>query len=112
MVKYQIDTQNVELSETDREMMDKKIDRLEKFLKMPYVMDVRITRSTHHLSGEVFNCIINLEHKKDVFHTERTGGSVQVALDESIESLTQELKKNNDKSIKRGRWIKRLIRRG
>lgn len=110
-MQYRLDTQNIDLSETDKELMSKKIDRLEKYVETPYVMDVRFVRNTHHQSGDVFKCIINLEHKKDVMHAERDGENVQIALDEALEALQQELKKEKDKNVRRRRWVKRLLRR-
>ena len=77
--------------------MTHKLDRLQKHLMPPYVMDVRCMRSTHHLKGDVITCKVNIEQHGRVFHAERDAQTVLDALDEVIEALEKELGKDHDK---------------
>lgn len=98
-MKYALQTTHLELSEADRVLLDKKVNRLDKLLKPPYTTTIRLQHDTHHTKGNVITCTINIDHGKHVFHAERVAGSVQDALDEVIEALQQELKKNHDREI-------------
>lgn len=106
-MNYRLSTENVEITTEDRVLMDKKFERLEKILLPPYVVDVRITHDTHHRTGAVVNCIINIEQGKRVFHTERVADTVQTAVDDALSALHQELQRYHEDSIQRRRQIRR-----
>lgn len=95
-MKFNLRNQYISPTDSDLAQMQEKLDRLDKHLLPPYVADVHLIHDQHHRSGEVVTCIINIEHGKRVFHTERTGGTIQDALDEAIEAVRRELKKYHD----------------
>ncbi len=96
-MKYSITTQHIELSEVDLSLLDKKLERMEKYLTPPFHTDVVLRHDTHHRTGITVTCIINIKQGKAVFHAERAGESVQEALDEVIGVLKKELQKKREK---------------
>lgn len=108
---YNLQTQNLELTATDQQMLDDKLNRFQKFLKEPYQVDIRFVRDTHHNSGLIMNCLINIRQGKNVFHAERVAATVQDSLDQCLDGLKQEVAKNRDKCIQARRVIKRIFRR-
>lgn len=96
-MKYSLTTKYIELVEADIRLLDKKLERLEKHLLVPFQADVVLRRDRHHRSGETVTCKINIEQGKSVYHAQRVGESVQEALDEVIAALKKELVKNREK---------------
>ena len=96
-MKYNLSTKNVDLAEADHVLLTKKINILEKHLQPPYQIDVRFTRSTAHHSGPVITQRINVGHGQTVFHSERSGDTIQDALDDTLAAITRELSKEHDK---------------
>jgi ribosomal subunit interface protein len=99
-MKYQLRTDNVELSDLDRVFLDKKMTRLQKHLKPPYAIEVTIRRDSHHRSGEVITCVMNIRMGgvKRVLHSERTANTIQDCIDEIIHAADRELQKIHDKA--------------
>jgi ribosomal subunit interface protein len=108
-VKYSLNVEHIELTELDRRLLDEKLDRLEKYMQPPFTTDVRLVHDTHHEKGQVVTCTINIEQGSKVFHAERTGESIQDALDQAIDALSSELKKQHDKNIRERRTRKRPL---
>jgi ribosomal subunit interface protein len=81
-MKYSLSTQNIELTENDQQMLEEKLARLAKLLTPPFHPDIMIKHDRHHRSGDVISCRINVTQAGNVLHIERTGTSVQEALDE------------------------------
>lgn len=96
-MKYNLRTEHLELSDLDHEQIDEKLDRLQKHLEPPFVIDVTLQHDTHHRHGAVVTCTINVEHGKKVFHAERSDNTVQNALDEAVNTLQKELGRAHDK---------------
>ena len=90
-MKYSIRYDHIELSQWDLEQMEKKLERLEKRVREPHMLDITFSHSTHHQNGRVVGCRFTLEQGKSLFHVERVAESVQTALDQSIEALLAEL---------------------
>lgn len=96
-MKYSLRTEHLELTDLDKEQLDKKIDRLTKHLVPPFMTDITISHDQHHRKGQVITCIINIGQGKKVFHAERSAESVQNALDLVLEALERELEKEHTK---------------
>lgn len=96
-MNYSLSSDHIQISEVDKELIGKKIDRLEKYISEPYVLDVRIKHDTHHKEGRVVSCTMNLENGGNVFHAERSEGSVQDAVDRCIEAIKQNAQKEHGK---------------
>lgn len=96
-MKYSITTQHIELSEADLTLLDKKLERIKKYLTPPFNANVVLRHDTHHRTGITVTCTVNIKQGKTVFHAQRAGESIQEALDEVIDVLKRELLKNQDK---------------
>ncbi len=96
-MQYQLRTEHIELTSSDQEQLDKKLDRLHKHLKPPYITDITFIRDTHHRTGNIITCIINVQQGKDMYHAERSNGDIQTALDQALKAIGQEMKNNHDK---------------
>lgn len=99
-MKYSLTTKNLELTPSDLNLLDKKLERLEKYVRPPFQVDVVLRRDRHHLSGETVMCKINIEQGRTVSHGERQGETVQEALDEVIAALKKELIKSRQRGRK------------
>lgn len=106
-MKYSLRSHNLTLTDLDQEQMDKKLDRIKKHLMPPYVMDVSVTREVLKSEGESVTCIINVEQGKRVFHAERTENTLQNSLDEAIDAISNELKKEHDKKKRHGGGVQK-----
>ena len=100
-MKYSLSTKNIELTEIDLQMLEEKLNRLTKYLVLPFHPQVVVRRERHHSSGAVINCAININQSGTVIHAERFANSVQGALDESIAAIRSELIKRRDKRRQR-----------
>jgi ribosomal subunit interface protein len=96
-MKHSLRLEHITLSDTDREQLEEKLNRLEKHVMMPYVTDVTISHDTHHTSGDVIRCTILIEQGKKVFRAERSNSTVQNAIDASIAALKSELLSSHDR---------------
>lgn len=96
-MEYQLQTTNLELSADETKLLDEKLDRISSHLSDPYTVHVRLMRDNHHNKGDVFTCIVNVRMGKNSFHAERTAETVLNAIDNSLESLKQELTKYHDR---------------
>jgi len=93
---FKLTQKNISLNDAEASKADEKLGRIEKHLRSPFVVDVMLRRDTHHQTGEVFLCRINVEEGKKVFHGERNGESPLDALDETIAVIIQQLEKEHD----------------
>ena len=96
-MKYNLSKGDIEPTAQDMGLIEKKMERIGKLLDPHAVIDIRIARDTHHAKGEVIACILNARQGKDVLHAERQGENIQVAFDEALAALKQQLKKVRDK---------------
>lgn len=76
-------------------MIDEKMDRLEKHLHPPFVVEVVLQRNTHHLHGEILTCRMNVTQSKRVLHAEREGALAIDAIDETLAAIKQQLEKQH-----------------
>jgi len=92
-MKYALSTDHITITETDQELLDKKLVKLEKLVNDPYTMTIRFKHDTHHQHGDVVTCLINISQGKRTFHAERSEDSIQTSFDETIDAIRSELKK-------------------
>lgn len=97
-MEYTFHSHNLELTEADSTLLDKKMERLEKHLKPPFTANVGLKRDAHHRSGDIITCTIKISHGKKTYHAERTAETIQDCLDEVIHAITQELERDRDKA--------------
>lgn len=96
-MKYNLSTEHLELSQMEKNQIDEKLERLERHLFPPFTTSVRFTHDTHHKSGQVITCTVNIKSGKKVFHAERTSQTVLDALDEVIGAIKNELEKEHSR---------------
>lgn len=96
-MKYNLHCENLELSDFEQTELDKKIERIEKHLQPPFIVDVTLHHDGHHLKGAVVTCRINVEQGKKLFHVERTGSTAADVLDAVLDALKNELERDHDK---------------
>jgi ribosomal subunit interface protein len=96
-MQYTLSLVHIDLSDADRQEMDEKLDRMKRHLVPPFTMDVRLTRSVHHKTGDVVNAHVTIQMGGHVFHTERSAGNVIGAIDDVVGALKNELEKAHNK---------------
>lgn len=96
-MKYSLQTEHIDITEGDQALIDEKMDRIEKYVSVPFVADMRIVKDQHHTTGDVIMCKVNISQGKKVIHADRTAGTVQNAVDETINALQSELRREHDK---------------
>lgn len=96
-MEYSLRTDNLTLTDVERDALDKKLRRLQKHLQPPFTTDVTLLHDSHHLKGDVVTCRINIKYGKKVFHAERVGSTIADVVDESVRALDQELAKHHSK---------------
>ncbi len=96
-MKHSLTLEHIEISESDKQLLDEKLNRLNKHLLPPYEIDVLIAHDTHHTQGDVVRCRINVEQSGKVYHAERNEGNVQDAIDETLAAIKSELVKEHDR---------------
>lgn len=97
-MKYNLTKKHIEVTTIDEAALEEKLDRLEKHLRTPYVVDVVLSRDTHHHSGNIITCRINVEEGKKLFHAERESDTILDAVDEVIGAISQQLEKHHDRT--------------
>lgn len=91
----------------DRDLMEEKLNRLEKHLRPPFVVDVSLERHQHHGEGVTIQCIIRVEQGKKMFHADRSDESLQTALDMTMDAMQRELAKEHDRQKRHGGGVQR-----
>jgi ribosomal subunit interface protein len=99
-MQYSLRCEHLTLSSLDEELIEKKLQRLEKYASVPYVMDVTFLHTTHQATGNIVECRLTIKQGKQVFHAERTEATIQEALDAALHALRQELTKYHDKTVR------------
>jgi len=104
-MKYSLSTDHIQLNDADIKALEEKMERLEKWLKPPFTVDVSIKHDKHHRSGDVIGCRINVQQAGKVYYAERKNSTVKNAVDRSVAAIKKELNKDRDKK-KRRRWFR------
>jgi len=102
MMKFNLSTEHITLGESDLQLIQEKLERLEKMLRPPFIVDVRLSHDMHHRQGQVVTCRINIKQGGEVFHAERAADTVQGVIDLTLGATKKELLKYQDKR-KQGR---------
>ena len=102
-MKYSLSTEHLTLGETDLDLIEKKMDRLEKFLTPPFQAKITLRHDTHHKRGDVITCRINIENNGKVFFAKRVSDNTRNAIDETTSVLKKKLSRHRDK-LKKKRW--------
>lgn len=96
-MKYSLTREHIEISDLDKQQLEEKLNRLHKHLVPPYDIDVLLAHDTHHTQGNVIRCRVNIEQEGKVYHGERSGDSIQDAIDSVIAVLKHELLSSHDR---------------
>ncbi len=96
-MNYTLYLHHVELSDFDKELVEKKLDRLKKHLTPPFSLHLTFDRNMHHKGGDVITCKLDVKHAAAGTHAERESDTVQNALDATIEATLQELGREHSK---------------
>lgn len=106
-MKFSLSTEHLTLGATDLKLIEEKMERLEKLVQPPFAADVRLDHNRHHRRGKIIICRLNIKQGGQVLHAERSGDTIQNAIDGAMTALKVELRKWQDKRkqgiAKRGR---------
>ena len=108
---------NVELEDRLVDVMEQKLQSLEKFIgDAPTICDVEFEKVTHHQSGNVNRVEVNLEINGKLYRAEAVSDSFDQAMDEVRGELDNTLRSESGKKEtllkKGGRKLKELLRFG
>ncbi|HLD26159.1 MAG TPA: HPF/RaiA family ribosome-associated protein [Candidatus Andersenbacteria bacterium] len=96
-MKHSLTCQNIELSAADYELLEEKLQRLQKHVQIPFHTRVVLRADAHHRSGQIITCTLTISQGGAIFHAERGGDTVQTAVDKTVAALKAELGKERDK---------------
>lgn len=96
-MKFNLSTEHLTLGATDLKLIEEKMERLEKLVQPPFTADVRLDHNRHHRRGKIITCRLNIKQGRRVLHAERSGDTIQNAIDGAITALKVELRKWQDK---------------
>lgn len=96
-MKHSLRTEHIQLTDADHEKLEDSLERLEKYVEMPFVTDVTIAHDTHHTRGNVIRCVIVIESGKKVYRAERSEDTVQNAIDAAVSAIKSELSSDHDR---------------
>lgn len=96
-MKFNLSTEHIKLGATDLQLIEEKMERLEKMLRAPFIVDVRLSHDKHHRQGQVVTCRFNIKQSGEVFHADRSSDTVQNAVDLTLAATKKELLKFQDK---------------
>lgn len=98
---YSLAVKNVTVTAPDRELLEKKMQRLAKHLVPPFHARVVLQHDQHHRKGSVITCRVTVTQTGGLVHAQRSAGTIQEALDMCLSALQTELKKRRDKRRRR-----------
>lgn len=87
-MRYTLYTQNIVLSPFNRRLIEEKLQRIEKYLRHPLPLEVRVKREGR---AGMFVCVLMYGAGKHVLRAEREGATLEASLDEALEALRREL---------------------
>ena len=99
-----IRTKNLDLTDSLREYVDKKIGSLDKYLQRfdesTIRADVELARTTkHHKSGNVFYAEVNLEISGDLLRATHKDEDIRASIDKVRDILQREIRKYKNKIV-------------
>ena len=118
MIKTNIKATNIELTDSIREYVFKKIELIEKYIEVgdtSALCDVEVGKTTmHHKTGDVFRAEINLRVSGKTFYAVAEKDTLNSALDEVkdeiIKSLTSYKQKRKSLVRQGGAMVKAMLK--
>ena len=95
-MKTVFNLRKVEVSEQDKGIIDKKLTRLDKFFSADAIATITVSKTRENMNVEV-----TVSEKGMYFRAERTDKSVTACVDEIIDLLTRQIRKNKTRLEKR-----------
>ena len=95
-MKTVFNLRKVEVSEHDKGIIDKKLTRLDKFFSADAIATITVSKTRENMNVEV-----TVSEKGMYFRAERTDKSVTACVDEIIDLLTRQIRKNKTRLEKR-----------
>lgn len=96
-MEYSLRVRGLNLTAMDQQLLDKKLERLERHVPTPFSCSVDIEHDQHHRKGAVVLCRVNITSHKKTYHVERSAETVQDAMDQVLEALRHDLERDHDK---------------
>lgn len=99
-MNIQISAKNIELTQTNKNFIQEKMDMLEKYLgDLPVInCDFKIEKITnHHQKGELFSASCNLQLTGVVLRVEKTEEDILKAIDKVKSHLMDAIKRHKEK---------------
>ncbi len=116
-MKLNIKTTNIEMTQSIRDYLDKRLVAFEKFIQgeEAIMVDVEVGRTTrHHKQGDIFRAEINLHGKghnlRAVSEKEDLYSAIDEARDEMVRELTAEKDKRTSLMRRGGLKLKNMLR--
>ena len=95
-MKTVFNLRKVEVSEHDKGIIDKKLTRLDKFFSADAIATITVSKTRENMNVEV-----TVSEKGMYFRAERTDKGVTACVDEIIDLLTRQIRKNKTRLEKR-----------
>ncbi len=105
-MKINIHASNIELTDQNKQYVQKKMDMLEKFLGKIAITnaDVELEMTTkHHNKGEIYRTEINLAVPGELLRVEKTEKELSKSIDKAKDHMALIIKKYKEKQIDRKR---------
>ncbi|MFM2357796.1 MAG: hypothetical protein RJA61_533 [Candidatus Parcubacteria bacterium] len=119
MIKTNIKATNIELTDSIREYVQKKIDLLEKYVEpndSSAMCDVEVGKTTmHHKTGDVFKAEMNLHIAGKYVYAVSEKDSLNAALDDVKDEIARSISSHNKKRaglVRRGGALVKAILKG
>lgn len=114
-MRIQIFCNGFKLTPSIKKYIDQKIGKIEKLIKRfqdEALIDISISRISHHRLGEVFEIDLNVHLLKKIIRTREKGSDVYALIDIVEEEISRQLNTEKDrfltKAIKGARILKQL----
>lgn len=102
-MQYQIYSKNVIVTDSLKEFIDTKMDKLEKFASHITSCHLDISRDSKHHSGEIFRFEMNVSIPQKLLRIERTHEDVRAAVDAALDAMAVQLTKAIERRRDRSR---------
>ncbi len=109
-IKYFL--QNVKLSPKDKEKIEKKIKKLNKYSVKIWEAKLDLSYNDSHDKYEQFRVEVNLKLPNDLIRAEERAADLQNGLDEVVDELERQVRKYKDKKETKRRRSRRDVKEG
>lgn len=111
-MEIHIKSKNMDLTDGIRNHVEEKISELEKFITEPIDATqawVEVGKSTnHHRKGEIFEAAIDIKTPTNHFRAKEETEDLYMSINQSIDELKREIRKDKEKTITKSRKRSRL----